>query len=35
MSDHSSGLGWFVAGVALAVALALLGAGVLIGWWLL
>ena len=35
MSDHSSGLGWLLGGLTLLLALALVGAGVLLGWWLL
>lgn len=34
MSDHSTGLGWLLGAVALAVALALVGAGVALGLWL-
>lgn len=35
MSDHSTALGWLLGGITLAVACALFGAGVLVGWWLL
>lgn len=35
MSDHSSGVGWLLGGIAVAAAVALVAAGVLIGWWLL
>ena len=35
MSDHSTGLGWLLGGIALTAALLLIGVGVLIGWWLL
>ena len=35
MSDHSTGLGWLLGGIALAAVVAVFGAGVLVGWWLL
>lgn len=35
MSDGTFGVGWVLGGLALTVALALVGAGVLLGWWLL
>lgn len=35
MTDHARGLGWLLGGITVAVALALVGIGVVLGAWLL